>query len=68
MAEISEELLELLSEEGADVLASFIGEKACDNTLVYQSLFYILSKGVEFVLPTLLSASLEIQQLSHWVL
>jgi len=57
MAEISEELLELLSEEGADVLASFIGEKACDNTLVYQSLFYILSKGVEFVLPTLLSAS-----------
>ena len=57
MLELSEELIELLAEEGTDVLAAYIGENACDNSLVYQSLFYVLSKGIEFVLPTLLSAS-----------
>ena len=57
MVELSEELIELLAEEGTDVLATYIGENACDNSLVYQSLFYVLSKGIEFVLPTLLSAS-----------
>ena len=57
MVELSEELIGLLTEEGTDVLATYIGENACDNSLVYQSLFYVLSKGIEFVLPTLLSAS-----------
>ena len=55
--DISEELLSLLTEEGADALAAFVGENSSDNSLVYQSLFYVLSKGIEFVLPTLLSAS-----------
>jgi len=57
MEGLSEELLSLLAEEGTDVLAAFVGENSSDNSLVYQSLFYVLSKGVEFVLPTLLSAS-----------
>ena len=57
MAEISAELLSCLAEEGTDVLAAYIGETASENSLVYQSLFYVLSKGIEFVLPTLLSAS-----------
>ena len=47
----------MLTEEGTDVLAAYVGENSLDNSLVYQSLFYVLSKGVEFVLPTLLSAS-----------
>jgi len=57
MEGISEELLSMLTEEGTDVLAAYVGENSLDNSLVYQSLFYVLSKGVEFVLPTLLSAS-----------
>ena len=47
----------MLTEEGTDVLAAYVGENSSDNSLVYQSLFYVLSKGVEFILPTLLSAS-----------
>ena len=34
MVELSEELIELLAEEGTDVLATYIGENACDNSLV----------------------------------
>ena len=57
MTEISTEILTLLLEEGTDVLASFMGEAVNENSLAYQSLHYVLTKGIEFILPTVLSAS-----------
>ena len=57
MTEISTEMLSLLLEEGTDVIASFMGESVNENTLAYQSLHYVLTKGIEFILPTVLSAS-----------
>ena len=57
MTEISTEMLSLLLEEGTDVLASFIGETVNENSLAYQSIHYVLTKGIEFILPTVLSAS-----------
>ena len=57
MTEISTEMLTLLLEEGTDVIASFMGETVNENTLAYQSLHYVLTKGIEFILPTVLSAS-----------
>ena len=57
MTEISTEMLNLLLEEGTDVIASFMGESVNENTLAYQSLHYVLTKGIEFILPTVLSAS-----------
>ena len=50
-------MLTLLLEEGTDVIASFMGETVNENTLAYQSLHYVLTKGIEFILPTVLSAS-----------
>ena len=57
MTEISTEMLTLLLEEGTDVIASFMGETVNENSLAYQSLHYVLTKGIEFILPTVLSAS-----------
>ena len=57
MTEISAEILTLLMEEGTDVIASFMGETVNENTLAYQSLHYVITKGIEFILPTVLSAS-----------
>ena len=57
MTEISTEMLTLLLEEGTDVIATFMGETVNENSLAYQSLHYVLTKGIEFILPTVLSAS-----------
>ena len=50
-------MLTLLLEEGTDVIATFMGETVNENSLAYQSLHYVLTKGIEFILPTVLSAS-----------
>jgi len=57
MADIPEELINLLVEEGVDYIAGRIGETALDNSVLYQAFHFLITKGVEFVLPTVLSAS-----------
>ena len=57
MADIPQELINLLVEEGVDYIAAKIGETARENSVLYQAFHFLITKGVEFVLPTVLSAS-----------
>ena len=57
MADIPQELINLLVEEGVDYIAAKIGETARENSVLYQAFHFLITKGVEFVLPTVLSAA-----------
>jgi len=57
MAELPGELVTLLLEEGGDYIASQLGETAKDNSILYQAFHFLITKGVEFLLPTVISAS-----------
>ena len=56
MGDIPGELVSLLVEEGVDFIASHIGETGKENSILYQAFHFLITKGVEFVIPTVLSA------------
>ena len=45
MAELPGELVTLLLEEGGDYIASQLGETAKDNSILYQALHFLITKG-----------------------